>query len=58
MKKDIPHLIGIFFIAHKVTDETEFIVETQEFDCKKKVPYWDRMRKYFIFLKNFDFDTK
>ena len=56
MKKDIPHLIGIFFIGKGLWNEKKAIVETEEFDRIDKVPFWDRMRKYFIILDNFDFD--
>ena len=51
MKEDIPHLIGIFFIGKRFSNEKKPIVETEEFD---RVPFWNRVRKYFIFLENFD----
>lgn len=55
MKKDIPHLIGIFFLGKRMGTETKAIIETEEFDRIEKTPFWDRMRKYFIILENFDF---
>lgn len=54
MKHDIPHLIGIFFLTDNPDGETEFIIETEEFNRKKRVPFWDRMRRYFIILENFN----
>lgn len=54
MKEDIPHLIGIFFLGKRFGDERKPIVETEEFDRVDKAPFWDRMRKYFIILENFD----
>ena len=54
MNEDIPHLIGIFFLTKKFANERKPIVETEEFDRHDKVPFWDRMRKYFIVLDNFD----
>ena len=56
MREDIPHLIGIFFLNRRFGDERKAIVETEEFDRIDKVPFWDRMRKYFIILENFEFD--
>ena len=55
MKEDIPHIIGIFILGQNPDGETETIIETEEFDRKKKIPHWDRMRKYYIILENFDF---
>jgi predicted transposase/invertase (TIGR01784 family) len=55
MKEDIPHLIGVFFLNKRFGDERKSIVETEEFDRIDKVQFWDRMRKYFIILENFDF---
>ena len=55
MKKDIPHLIGIFFLGKRMGTETKAIIETEEFDRIEKTPFWDRMRKYFIILENFYF---
>ena len=54
MKEDIPHLIGIFFIGKRFSNEKKPIVETEEFDRIDRVPFWNRVRKYFIFLENFD----
>ena len=54
MKEDIPHLIGIFFLSRRFANVMKPIVETEEFDRIEKVPFWDRMRKYFIILENFD----
>ena len=54
MKDDIPHLIGIFFIGKRFSNEKKPIVETEEFDRIDRVPFWNRVRKYFIFLENFD----
>ena len=56
MREDIPHLIGVFFLNRRFGDERKAIVETEEFDRIDKVPFWDRMRKYFIILENFEFD--
>jgi hypothetical protein len=56
MREDIPHLIGVFFLNRRFGDECKAIVETEEFDRIDKVPFWDRMRKYFIILENFEFD--
>ena len=56
MREDIPHLIGIFFLNRRFGNERKAIVETEEFDRIDKVPFWDRMRKYFIILENFEFD--
>ena len=56
MREDIPHLIGVFFLNRRFGDEHKAIVETEEFDRIDKVPFWDRMRKYFIILENFEFD--
>ena len=55
MKEDIPHLIGVFFLNKRFEEEKKSIVETEEFDRIDKIPFWDRMRKYFIILENFDF---
>ena len=55
MKEDIPHIIGIFILGQNPDGETETIIETEEFNRKKKIPHWDRMRKYYIILENFDF---
>ena len=55
MKEDIPHLIGIFFLGKRMGNEKKAIIETEEFDRVEKTPFWDRMRKYFIILENFDF---
>ena len=54
MKEDIPHLIGVFFLNKRFGNERKSIVETEEFDRIDKVQFWDRMRKYFIILENFD----
>ena len=54
MKEDIPHLIGIFFLSKRFANVMKPIVETEEFDRIDKVQFWDRMRKYFIILENFD----
>ena len=56
MREDIPHLIGVFFLNRRFGNERKAIVETEEFDRIDKVPFWDRMRKYFIILENFEFD--
>ena len=55
MKEDIPHLIGIFFLGKRMGNEKKAIIETEEYDRVEKTPFWDRMRKYFIILENFDF---
>ena len=54
MKEDIPHLIGVFFLGKRFGNERKPIVETEEFDRVDRVPFWDRIRKYFIILENFD----
>ncbi|MBQ9099796.1 MAG: Rpn family recombination-promoting nuclease/putative transposase [Paludibacteraceae bacterium] len=55
MKEDIPHLIEVFILNKRFGNERKSIVETEEFDRIDKVQFWDRMRKYFIILENFDF---
>lgn len=51
---DITHKVGVFLLDKCFEDERRPIVVTQEFDRIKKVPFESGMRKYFIFLENFD----
>lgn len=55
---DIPHLIGIFIFGVPLEGLNKVITRTAEVDMEKKTVFWDRMRKYFISLPNFQLTTE
>ena len=58
MTEDIPRIVGIFFLRHKISESPHDILMTEETEHHDKTVFWDRMRKYFIILENFDFQKK
>lgn len=52
-EEDIPRLIGVFILGVPVEDLDEVVTRTAEFNIDKKKEFWDRMRKYYISLPNF-----
>lgn len=55
---DIPHLIGVFILGVPMNELTDVITQTAECNLATGKIIWDRMRKYFISLPNFNFDEK
>ncbi|MCQ2218009.1 MAG: hypothetical protein MJZ33_05930 [Paludibacteraceae bacterium] len=55
---DIPHLIGVFILGVPRNELTDVITQTAECNLATGKIIWDRMRKYFISLPNFNFDEK
>ena len=55
---DIPHLIGVFILGVPMNELTDVITQTAECNLATRKIIWDRMRKYFISLPNYNFDEK
>ena len=52
-EEDIPRLIGVFILGVPMEELKEVVTRTAEFDIDKQTEFWDRMRKYYISLPNF-----
>ena len=52
-EEDIPRLIGVFILGVPMEELEEVVTRTAEFDIDKQTEFWDRMRKYYISLPNF-----
>lgn len=52
-EEDIPRLIGVFILGVPMEELEEVVTRTAEFDIDKRTEFWDRMRKYYISLPNF-----
>lgn len=52
-ESDIPRLIGVFILGVPMEELEEVVTRTAEFDIDKQTEFWDRMRKYYISLPNF-----
>lgn len=53
MRNDIPRMIGIFILGVPLDDLVDVVTVTAECDMDTGAQFWDRMRKYFISLPNF-----
>lgn len=51
---EIPKMIGVFVLGKPVDGIKRLITRTSECDLDTHEEFWDRMRKYFILLPNFD----
>lgn len=58
IQEDIPRLIGVFILGVPMEGLDEVVTRTAEFDIDKGTEFWDRMRKYYISLPNFQLSVR
>lgn len=56
-REDIPRMIGIFILGVPMMELTAAVTKTAECDLDTGEEFWDRMRKYYISLPHFRWET-